>query len=377
MIPTVVLVGSLDTKGPEYAFAKACLEASEVTPVVVDFGVLGEPSFAPDFTADEVARAGGACLQELRFTREGSDTRAVALATMERGVSAILSRLRAEGRCDSVLGMAGSGGSTVISGAMRCLPIGVPKLLVSTMASGNVGGYVGTRDLIIAYPITDIAGLNGISRKILSNAAAAAAGMARGVPLATQVADRPLVAITMFGITTPGVLRIRAHLEKAGFDPVVFHATGSGIRRPTVFGWSLIETNPLFYVTLIVFIACYLILRRIVRSPFGLALQGIRDDPVRMGALGYNVQLHRLMALVISGALAGIAGVLGVFYYGGVSPATTGLSQIILVVMAAIAGGVSSMKGVSSERLSRFSSPAWPASTLSIIPPSSAWSLCY
>jgi uncharacterized protein (UPF0261 family) len=230
MIPTVVLVGSLDTKGPEYAFAKACLEASEVTPVVVDFGVLGEPSFPPDFTADEVARAGGACLQELRFTREGSDTRAVALATMERGVSAILSRLRAEGRCDSVLGMAGSGGSTVISGAMRCLPIGVPKLLVSTMASGNVGGYVGTRDLIIAYPITDIAGLNGISRKILSNAAAAAAGMARGVPLATQVADRPLVAITMFGITTPGVLRIRAHLEKAGFDPVVFHATGSGGR---------------------------------------------------------------------------------------------------------------------------------------------------
>ncbi len=230
MTPTVVLVGSLDTKGPEYGFVKACLQASGVTPVVVDFGVLGEPPFTPNFTADEVARAGGASLQELRFTREGSDTRAVALATMERGVSAILSRLLAEGRCDTVLGMAGSGGSSVISGAMRSLPIGVPKLLVSTMASGNVGGYVGTRDISIAYSITDIAGLNRVSRKILSNAAAAAAGMARGVPLAARVAVRPLIAITMFGITTPGVLRIVAHLEKAGFDPVVFHATGSGGR---------------------------------------------------------------------------------------------------------------------------------------------------
>jgi len=119
----------------------------------------------------------------------------------------------------------------------------------------------------------------------------------------------------------------------------------SGITRPTVFGWSLIETNPLFYLTLIVFVSCYLMLRRLVRSPFGLALQGIRDNPVRMGALGYNVRLHRFLVLVISGVFPGIAGVLGVFYYGGVSPATTGLSQIMLVVMAAIAGGVSSIEG--------------------------------
>ena len=119
----------------------------------------------------------------------------------------------------------------------------------------------------------------------------------------------------------------------------------SGITRPTVFGRSLIETNPLFYLTLIVFVACYLMLRRLVRSPFGLALQGIRDNPVRMGALGYNVRLHRFLVLVISGVFPGIAGVLGVFYYGGVSPATTGLSQIMLVVMAAIAGGVSSIEG--------------------------------
>ena len=230
MTPTVVLVGSLDTKGREYAFVKACLGASGVTPLVIDFGVLGEPPFRPDFTADDVARAGGANLKGLRFAREGTDTRAVALATMERGVSAILSKLRADGRCDAVLGMAGSGGSSVISGAMRCLPIGVPKLLVSTMASGNVAGYVGTRDVSIMYSVTDIAGLNRVSRRILSNAAAAVAGMARGVPFASQLTDRPLIAITMFGITTPGVLRLVERLEETGFETIVFHATGSGGR---------------------------------------------------------------------------------------------------------------------------------------------------
>lgn len=119
----------------------------------------------------------------------------------------------------------------------------------------------------------------------------------------------------------------------------------SGIKRPSIFGWSLIEINPLFYLTLIIFLACYIVLRGIVRSPFGLSIRGIRDNPVRMAALGFNVQVHRFLVLVISGVLSGIAGVLGVFYYGGVSPATTGLSQIMLVVMAAIAGGVSRIEG--------------------------------
>lgn len=230
MPPTVVLIGTLDTKGREYAFVKGCLLASDVIPLVVDFGVLGEPAFMPDVTAEEVARAARARLTDLRFTREGSDTRAVALASMERGLIAILAELRNDGRCDAVMGLAGSGGSTVISGAMRSLPVGIPKLLVSTMASGNVGGYVGTRDLCMMYSVTDVAGLNRVSRKILSNAAAAAAGMARGVPYTTEATERALVAITMFGITTPGVLRLVERLEQAGFDTIVFHATGSGGR---------------------------------------------------------------------------------------------------------------------------------------------------
>ena len=230
MASTVVLVGSLDTKGREYAFVKARLQELGVTPLVIDFGVLGTPPFTPDFSAEDVAVAAGSSLSELRFAREGSDTRALALRTMERGVRAILERLCAEGRCDAVLGMGGSGGSSVIAGAMRTLPLGVPKLLVSTMASGDVSGYVGTRDVCIMYSVTDIAGLNRISRRILANAAAAAAGMAKG--LSTAIADeaRPLVAITMFGITTPGVLRLVERLEAAGFETIVFHATGSGGR---------------------------------------------------------------------------------------------------------------------------------------------------
>ena len=229
MMPTVALIGTLDTKGREYAFVKARLVEAGVTPVLIDFGVLGEPSIEPDIAAADVARAAGEDLDQLRFGREGSDTRAVALAAMERGLIAIVRRLREEGRCDGVLGMAGSGGSSAISGAMRALPLGVPKLLVSTMASGNVGGYVGTRDVCIMHSVTDIAGLNRVSRRILTNAAHAVAGMVRGATEA-EVSDLPLIAITMFGITTPGVLRLVQHLEAAGFETIVFHAVGSGGR---------------------------------------------------------------------------------------------------------------------------------------------------
>jgi uncharacterized protein (UPF0261 family) len=227
--PTVVLLGSLDTKGREYAFVRSHLYAAGVRPLVVDFGVLGEPSFAPDVTAAEVARAAGAELAELRFSREGSDTRAVALATMERGASTLVLRFHEEGRCDGVLGLAGSGGSTVISGAMRALPIGIPKLLVSTMAAGNVELFVGTRDVALLHPVTDVAGLNQVSRQIFTNAANAIAGMVLG-DIASLETDRPLVAITMFGVTTPAVLRVQAALEERAFETIVFHAVGSGGR---------------------------------------------------------------------------------------------------------------------------------------------------
>jgi len=229
-MPEVALIGTLDTKGREYAFVKARLVDAGVTPLLIDFGVLGEPPIEPDVTAADVARAAGENLQNLRFAREGSDTRVVALAAMERGLVAIVQRLYDEGRCNGVFGLGGSGGSTAISGAMRAVPLGVPKLLVSTMASGNVGSYIGTRDICIMHSVTDIAGLNRVSRAILTNAANAMAGMVLGTAHPIEVANKSLIAITMFGITTPGVLRLVQNLESSGFETIVFHAVGSGGR---------------------------------------------------------------------------------------------------------------------------------------------------
>ncbi len=228
-LPNVVLVGTLDTKGPEYAFVRDRLRAAGVLVTVVDVGVLGEPGFLPDVTAAQVAEAAGLELAGLRFAREGSDTRAVALATMERGATAIVERLRTSGRVQGVMGLGGSGGSTVVSGVLRSLPIGLPKLLVSTMASGDVRTFVGTSDICLVYPVTDVAGLNRVSRRVLANAANAMAGMVRGAAVGAAT-DAPLIAITMFGITTPGVMRVQAGLEQRGFETIVFHAVGAGGR---------------------------------------------------------------------------------------------------------------------------------------------------
>jgi uncharacterized protein (UPF0261 family) len=148
---------------------------------------------------------------------------------MSRGAAGLLQRLAQEGRCDGVLGLAGSGGSSVIASAMRALPLGVPKLLVSTMVATSAADYVGTSDMLLLHPVTDIAGLNRVSRRILTNAAAAIAGMATArIPPAA--ADRPLVALTMMGVTTPCVQRVQDGLERAGFETIVFHAVGTGGR---------------------------------------------------------------------------------------------------------------------------------------------------
>jgi uncharacterized protein (UPF0261 family) len=225
-LATVVLIGSLDTKGREYAFVKDCIVEAGVTPLVIDFGVLENPIFDPDISADQVAQAGGKALVDLRFDHEGSDTRAVALETMISGLKKILPDLIKENRCDAVFGLGGSGGSYVVSEVMRSLPYGVPKLLLSTMACGDVSAYVGTKDIAIMYSVTDIAGLNRISRPILRNAAYGIAGMAKGSKEAEFI-SKPLISVTMNGITTPGVLRVVEGLESLGFETAVFHTNGS------------------------------------------------------------------------------------------------------------------------------------------------------
>ncbi len=229
MASTVCLAGTLDTKGEEYAFVKERLLAVGVDVLVVDCGVLGDPFFEPEVSAAEVAEKGGISLDDFRGAQEG-DGRVTANQGMSKGLGVVLRDLVAEGKIDAVLGMGGTGGTDLTSGAFRTLPMGFPKLIVSTMASNNTRPYVGHSDMHMANAVTDIAGLNSVSRLVLANAAHSIAGMAQGYATTKELASasEPLIAISMFGVTTPGVMRMRAQLEAEGFQVVTFHAVGEG-----------------------------------------------------------------------------------------------------------------------------------------------------
>lgn len=221
-VNTILLIGTLDTKGAEFAFVRELILARGYLVVTIDAGVLGEPSSVPDISATQVAEAGGSCLTVLR---SGGD-RAAALDVMITGVIKVALKLKSEGRCDGLLGLGGSGGTAVATAAMRALPIGLPKLMVSTLASGDMRPYVGVSDITFMYSVVDIAGLNRFSRRILANAAGAICGMVeQDVP---PFEDKPSVAATMFGVTTPCITALREQLEQAGYEVLVFHATGSG-----------------------------------------------------------------------------------------------------------------------------------------------------
>lgn len=231
-VPTVLLIGTFDTKGTEYRFVRDKLQEKGIKIILADFGIFGEAADDVDVSAAEVAERGGAQLADLRIAREGSETRAHAMQIMTAGLISLLKELLDAHQVDAVLGMGGSGGSSVISAVMRSAPVGVPKLLVSTMASGDVSGYVDISDLTIMHSVTDILGLNRVSRVILGNAAAAVAGMAieHHDTKQSDHEDKPLVAVTMFGVTTPCVRRVTDQLAERGFETVVFHAVGSGGR---------------------------------------------------------------------------------------------------------------------------------------------------
>lgn len=220
---TVVLLGTLDTKGEEYDFLRRRVREAGVDVLLVDTGVLGVPLAEPDISREEVAQAAGADAQEVA---ESGD-RGAAVEAMARGATEIVRELHAQGRLDAVLALGGSGGTAIATRAMRELPIGVPKLMVSTMASGDTRPYVGAVDVTLMYSVVDIAGLNPISERILGNAAAAAAGMAKYEGPQAE-AEKPLVGATMFGVTTPSVTEARKRLEELGYEVLVFHATGTG-----------------------------------------------------------------------------------------------------------------------------------------------------
>jgi uncharacterized protein (UPF0261 family) len=220
---TVVTPGAFDTKGADYEFLVRSIRSHGVATLTIDFGVLGDPPFRPDVSNAEVARAAGVELTSLRESKD--KTRA--MRAMSEGLARILSRLHGERRLDGVCGMGGSGGTSILSAGIRALPIGIPKLLISTVAAGDVSSYVGSSDMTLMHSVVDVAGLNRISREIYTNAAAAIAGMVKATR-PEPAGDRPLVAASMFGNTTACIDRARASLDHAGWEVLVFHATGSG-----------------------------------------------------------------------------------------------------------------------------------------------------
>ena len=222
----VVLVGTLDTKGAEFWFVRDLLHGRGLEVIVVDFGVLGDPPFDPDVTNDEVARAGGSSIEQLRA---GQD-KTWAMRVMERGLAAVVSDLYGSGRLGGILGMAGGGGTSIATAAMRQLPVGVPKLMVSSIASvGDISPYLGTKDITMMPSVVDVAGLNSISRRIYANAAGAITGMVEQAMPEVQE-EKPLVTASMFGNTTPCVNHAQKVLEGHGYEVLIFHTTGTGGR---------------------------------------------------------------------------------------------------------------------------------------------------
>ncbi|MGH2457897.1 MAG: Tm-1-like ATP-binding domain-containing protein [Chloroflexota bacterium] len=222
MTKTVAIIAALDTKGEEAALIRDYVAGQGLGTLVIDSGVLGAPTIPADVSRAEVAAAGGADLDALIASRD----KARAMAAMTRGAASVAARLFAEGRFAGIVGIGGSAGTAIATSAMRALPVGVPKLCVSTVAAGDTRPYIGTKDVTLMYSVVDVAGINRLSGRILTNAAAAIAGMVAADP--PKVADRPLLAASMFGNTTPCVDRARQNLEAAGYEVLVFHATGAG-----------------------------------------------------------------------------------------------------------------------------------------------------
>ncbi len=225
MSKTIGVVATLDTKGVEARFIRNRIEAAGLSALVIDAGVIGEPVFAADVPRKTVAEAGEKSLSQLVSERD----RGKSIAAMAQGAAKVVRGLFDAGKIHGVISLGGSAGTTIGASAMRALPVGFPKVMVSTLASGDTRPYVGIKDITMMYSVVDIAGLNRLSRRILANAAAAVCAMAEA-ELPSTAEEKPLIAATMFGVTTPCVNKAREILEQNGFEVLVFHATGSGGR---------------------------------------------------------------------------------------------------------------------------------------------------
>ena len=225
MAKTIGIIGTLDTKTPEISYVKREIERRGCRAFIIDVGVFSASSMLPEITAEEVAAAGGRSLADLVARHD----RGEAMSVMSQGAAVLVKKLHQEGSFDGLISLGGGGGTAIAATAMRELPIGFPKMLVSTLAAENMGSYVGVTDITIMPSVVDVAGLNRISRTIFNNAVGAICGMVTGQqPMVVK--EKPLIAATMFGNTTRAVDNARRILEEQGYEVLVFHATGTGGR---------------------------------------------------------------------------------------------------------------------------------------------------
>ena len=230
---TIAVLGTLDSKGHEHAFVAERIRGTGHKTLLIDVGTADPPQVVPDISRQEVAAAGGMDLAPLMARKD----RGECVTAMAEAAPKLLSRLQLEGRIDGVISLGGGGGTAIATAAMRALPVGFPKVMVSTLASGNTAHYVGTKDITMIPSIVDVAGLNRISKTIFSRAAGAVCGMVDAKVASDD--DRPLIVASMFGNTTDCVNAAIPLLEAAGYEVLVFHATGAGGRAME----SLIESG--------------------------------------------------------------------------------------------------------------------------------------
>ncbi len=224
----IAVLGTFDTKGAEHGFIADLIEKRGHRPLLINVGTFGEPTLAADIPMEEVAAASGEDWQSILAQKD----RGQAVALMARAAAAFIAKLAEAGRIDGIISLGGGGGTAIGSSAMRSLPIGFPKVMVSTLASGDVSPYVGLKDITMMPAIVDVSGVNRISRAIFQNAAGAVCGMVEAAQArrSSTAADKPLIVASMFGNTTEGVNHARKILEDAGYEVLVFHATGTGGR---------------------------------------------------------------------------------------------------------------------------------------------------
>jgi uncharacterized protein (UPF0261 family) len=231
---TIAVLGTFDTKGEEHEYVASLIRQRGHSPLLIDVGTLEAPRMKADVGREIIATAAGADMTSITARRD----RGEAVAAMTRGAPVVLARLQAEGRIDGVISLGGGGGTAICTAAMRALPVGFPKLMVSTLASGNTAPYVGVKDIVMMPSVVDVAGLNRLSRQLLAQAAGAICGMVEArVPAGAP--DRPVIVASQFGNTTTCVTAARQILEAAGYEVMIFAATGNGGRTME----SLIESG--------------------------------------------------------------------------------------------------------------------------------------